>query len=816
MNNINKKYRPEDEFQIQQLFRELFLKWHYYVIAGLIFTGIAFIYVKVSLPVYQATSSVLVEDSKSSSSKIEDILSSDLFGTSLNLPTEIGILQSRTVIQKTIERLNLSIQYWSLNRFPSQNWLNSILPAQPLYPKSPLRLDVDTIIREFKDLAFEVKVIDDKYYEIEVEYDGDKLPYFYMNKRFLFGETVKNDFFSFRLYRVEANGPINGGLYEFKVRSTNKQVAEILENLTAEPLEKDANIVKVTYKDVIPLRALDVLNTIGKVYIDLDVEDKAEVASLTLKFVDEQLNNTGSTLSNTEQEMQAFKEKNKTVDLSEESRAVLQKLNELDVDRVKNNIELASLENLYNYVITNEDLTNLAPSSLGIPDPLLVELITNCQALQSKKKSISFGIKSDAPALKILDEQIRENRASLVENIRSIQKRMMITRNSIKGQLSQYEESIKQIPEIERQLLGIKRNFEVNQNIYTYLLQKKAETSIAKATAVSDNKILDESALADEPVAPNKKIIALLIVLLTGLVPTGMITVSLLTRNTVMNRDDISSVTEVPVIGVIGHSVDTGNLIVQMRPKSAIAEAFRTVRTNLQFYGSGQQCKTILITSSVGGEGKSFITLNLATVLAMQQHKVLVIGLDLRKPKLYQDFGWKNDLGVSNYLVGSAKLDDVIRKTTIPFLDIIIAGPIPPNPAELLSKPALSEMISAAKEKYDFIVIDTPPIGVVSDAYIIMPFADINMYLVRQGYSRIDFLKSLDELYKDGRIPNACILLNDSDFALSYGYGHHYGYINGNAGYYDMQEMEDEKNKSGWRKYLFLQRKRKKNKHQES
>jgi len=802
MNNLDKKYRPEDEFQIQQLFRELLQKWHYFLIAGIVFAGLAFIYIKVTLPVYQANSSILVEDSKSSASNFEDFLSSDLFGASLNLPTEIGILRSRTVIQSTIDRLNLSTQYWSLNRFPSQNWLNTVLPAQPLYPKSPLRLEVDTFIREYKDLPFEVTIIDEKSYELEVEYDGDKLPYFYLNKKFLFGETVSTDHFKFRLFRNEANGPLNGGMYEFKVRSTNKLVAEILENLTAEPLDKEANIVKLTYQDYIPLRALDILNTIGEVYIDLEVQDKAEVASLTLKFVDEQLTNTGTTLSSTEQEMQAFKEKNKTVDLSEESRSVLQKLNQLDIERVKNNIELASLENLYNYVISNDDLTNLAPSSLGIPDPLLVELITNFQALQSKKKSISFGIKSDAPAVKILDEQIQENRASLLENIRSIQKRMLITRNSLNGQLGQYEESIKQIPEIERQLLGIKRNFEVNQNIYTFLLQKKAETSIAKATAVSDNKILDESALADEPVLPNKKIIAVLIFLLTGIVPTAIITISALTRTTVMNRDDITSVTEVPVIGVVGHSDDKNNLIVQMRPKSAIAEAFRTIRTNMQFYGSGNKCKTILITSSIGGEGKSFVTLNLATVIALQQKKVLVIGLDLRKPKLYQDFGWKNDVGASNYLVGSASLESVIRKSTIPFLDMIIAGPIPPNPAELLSRPAMGEMINALKEQYDYIVIDTPPIGVVSDAFILMPYADINMYLVRQGYSRLEFLKSLNELYKDGKIPNACILLNDSDFALSYGYGHHYGYINGNAGYYDMQEVENEKRKTGWRKIL--------------
>jgi tyrosine-protein kinase Etk/Wzc len=789
MNNLSKRYKNEDEFQIQNIFREILLKWHYFVVAGVLFAGLTLLYIKFTLPVYQASSSILIDDEKSSPSNLTDILSSDLFGTNLNLPTEIGILRSRTVIQKTIERLHLSVQYWNTNTFP----------AQPLYPRSPLRVEVDTFIREYKDLAFEVTVLDNKNYNLEVEYDGDKLPYFQLNKKFAFGETVKTDHFSFRLFRNDSIVVENGSTYEFKVRSNTKLIAEILENLAVEPLDKEANIVKMTYQDVIPVRALDILNAIGKVYIDLDIQDKAEVASLTLKFVDEQLSTTGTMLSSNEQEMQAFKEKNKTVDLSEESKAVLQKLNTLDVERVKNNIELKSLENLYSYVVKNEDITNMAPTSMGLPDPLLVELITNFQMLQSKRKGISYGVKSDAPAVKVLDQQIAETRASLIENIRNIQQRLNVTRTALDKQLNEYEESIKQVPEMERQLLGIKRNFEVNQNIYTYLLQKKAETSIAKATAVSDNKILDESALADEPVAPNKKILAAVIFLLTLIIPVTFISARSLLRTTVMNKEDITSATEVPVIGVVGHSTETNNLAVLKRPKSALAEAFRTIRTNLQFYGSSDKCKTILITSSVGGEGKSFVTLNLASVLSLQQNKVVVIGLDLRKPKLYQDFGWKNDMGASNYLAGAASLDAVIRKTDDPFLDIIISGPVPPNPAELLSKQAMADMISDLRKRYDFIIIDTPPLGVVSDAFQLMQFSDVSMYLVRQGYSRLEYLRSLEDLYKEGKIPNACILLNDSDFTRSYGYGHHYGYINGNAGYYDSLEEENERNR-GWRK----------------
>jgi tyrosine-protein kinase Etk/Wzc len=452
---------------------------------------------------------------------------------------------------------------------------------------------------------------------------------------------------------------------------------------------------------------------------------------------------------------------------------------------VKNNIDITTLDNLYSYVTNNQDLTNMAPSSMGIPDPLLVELITNYQTLQAKRKGSSFGVKNDAPAVKVLDQQLTETKNALVENISSIKKRLTVMRSSIQQQLAQYEAEVKQVPEIERQFIGIQRNVEVNQNIYTYLLQKKAETSIAKATAVSDNRILDQASLAEDPVSPNKKLLAVLLVLFTGLIPGGIILSRILFKSKIHNREDVSRLTSVPVLGVVGHSPEKTNLAVFNRPKSAISEAFRTIRTNLQFYGLNSGNKVITITSSVGGEGKSFITLNLATVLAMQGRKVVMIGLDLRKPKLFDDLDIKNDIGASNFLVGASTLDQVIRTTKVPGLDFISAGPIPPNPAELLSKKLMSDMIDELKKRYDFIVIDTPPLGVVSDAFIIMPLSDINLYIVRQGYSRMEFIRSLDELYRDGKFQSLSIILNDSDFSRSYGYGHTYGYIKGNEEYYE-------------------------------
>jgi capsular exopolysaccharide synthesis family protein len=428
----------------------------------------------------------------------------------------------------------------------------------------------------------------------------------------------------------------------------------------------------------------------------------------------------------------------------------------------------------------------MAPSTMGLPDPLLVELISKFQELQAKRKSLSYGVKSATPAVKIIDQQIADTRASLIENIKSIRQNVLSANQTLASQLGDYEGKIKQVPEIERDLLAIQRKFEVNQNIYIYLLQKKAETSIAKAAAISDNKVLDESSLAEEPVEPNKKAILLLAFFASIFLPLILLFLRKYFKTTVSNREEISRLTEIPVLGVVGHVNKTDNLIVQHRPKSRIAEAFRSIRTNLQFFGSRSGNKIILITSSVGGEGKSFVTINLASVFAMQNYKVVIVGVDLRKPKLYQDFNLGNENGVSSYLIGRTDLQSVIRPTGIPNLDLISSGPIPPNPSELISKKEMGQMFEELSRYYDYILVDTPPLGIVSDAFQLMNFSHINVYVVRENYSRKDYITTLNSMFEEGKFKNLCILLNDSSFRNSYGYsyGSPNGYGNGN-GYYD-------------------------------
>lgn len=768
-----------EEIDLSRYFQLLIARWKLFLVAFIALMCAAVVYIKTTLPVYKAVSTILIkEKTKTPSKSLDDILSGDLFGEQQNIATEMGVLGSKTVKLEVIAKLGLQIGYFNTSGFLER----------PVYLRTPFKVQYDTVSPFIYNTPFTV-ILNQNGFLISFEGEVERKTPFRFSKQATFGETISSPYFSFRLVR-QPEVQTDDTDFKFIIYSPSKIIAILDENLKIEPLNKDASILVLSYQDNIAARAVDILNTIGETYINLDIKDKASVASLTLKFVEEQLKATSDQLSAIEQELQNFKEKHKTVDLSIESKAILDKLSALETERLQSQIEMQSLDNLLEYVTSNRDFSQLAPSSLGIPDPLLVQLIQTYQQLQSKRNSLSYGIKPDAPALKVIDKQIADTRAALLENIKSIQNNIRAANQTILSKIASLEASISRVPETERDLLAIKRKFDINQNIYLYLLQKKAETSIAKATVVSDNRVLDEAMLLDEPVAPNTKLVFGIALALSIILPVIFIVFQKLFKTTVSSRDEVASLTAIPITGVVGHLNKPDNKAVLHKPKSAIAEAFRSIRTNLQFFVNGNEKKVILITSSVSGEGKSFVSINLATVFALQNNRVILVGLDLRKPKLYEDFGLDNQTGVSSYLIRNKSLDQIIHKTEIENLDIIPSGPIPPNPAELISKPEMKTFFDELKLRYDIIIIDTPPLGIVSDALQLMAYSNINLYIVRENFSKLEFIRSLEEMRVEGKIKNMSIIINDADFSkqYGYGYGHNYGYIKGGTGYYDSDQ----------------------------
>ena len=407
---------------------------------------------------------------------------------------------------------------------------------------------------------------------------------------------------------------------------------------------------------------------------------------------------------------------------------------------------------------------------------------------------MKYAVKSEK-IFQEFDNEMDAIKQVLIENIASAKSSLQYDLNMIDGNINQAESTIKKLPEEQQELIKIKLKYDLNNNIYNDFLAKRTEADIVKAANVSDIKFIDPAKdVGGGLVGPKTGVNYVLALFLGFLIPLIVVFALFFINDSIQNTDDISKLTVLPLIGVIGKKNNSNNLSVFEKPKAALAEAFRAVRSSLQFLYKKQKlegAKTLMVTSSVSGEGKTFCSINIATVFAMSEKKTIIIGLDLRKPKIFDDFKITNEIGAVNYLIGQKTLDDVIQNTHIPFLDVITSGPVPPNPSELIMSDAMNEMLEELKHKYDYIILDTPPVGLVSDALELVNQADVILYIVRQNFTKKGMITLLNNRVKRGELNNVSIILNGFENKAKYGYGYGYGYGNYSEGYHEEEEKND-------------------------
>jgi capsular exopolysaccharide synthesis family protein len=417
---------------------------------------------------------------------------------------------------------------------------------------------------------------------------------------------------------------------------------------------------------------------------------------------------------------------------------------------------------------------------MGVTDQVLGRLVQELADLQQKKKQLSMNLSMGLPPVNLLEENIITTREALSENIKSNLVTIEHSIDDVNSKLSQVDTEIQKLPGTERKLINIQRKFDINNTVYTYLLEKRAEAGIARASNVSDNKIIDEAEVFNRiQIKPKPSGNNLKALILGLLIPGVIIALLYYFNNSILDNGDITKRTTVPIIGYISHNDDKKEIPVIDAPRSALSESFRAVRTTLKYLIKEKQNPVIAITSTVSSEGKTFISINLAVITAMLGKKVLLIGLDLRKPRIHKILGLKNDEGMSTYLCNNCEYNKVIEKTSINNLYYAASGPVPPNPAELIDDERMHTFIEKAKKEFDFIFIDTPPIAVVSDTLLISRFVDINIFIVRQRYSSKNTLELIQELYQGNKLKNMGIVINDISLTGYYGYGLRYGYYKG-------------------------------------
>ena len=782
MENYQEK---NEQIDVKEIFEKYYQYWYFFIIAIVMSIFIGFLFLRYSPKVYNASTTILVKDENNTSLGSDNIIDGiDLFGKNRNIKNEIGILRSFSLVKQTLKEVDFNISYLNEGKLTSVD----------IYSRSPFKIVLDSNHLQSLEVKFYVTLISKDEFVIETKVESGQF-YNLIEESYLrssdvvfnyeeyhkFDQWIESDYFKFKLEKKDFTlyDEENWNNYAFVINDINSLTEKFLKRIKIKEIEKDASILKVSLEGNNTIKIADFLDAFSKNYLQIGLNEKNEIATNTISFINNQLIEIRDSLSNIESVLEKFKTENPKIELSKKEYGAFYQIQKLEEEQAILKLNNKYYISLKDYLIKNDNIENiLSPSSMGINDPLLNNLILELSRLYSEFEITSQNTKSIHPAVKSLKNQITITKGKILENIENIIISSELSLNDIKNRINEFDKLINTLPESERKLVRIQRKYNLNETTYTYLLEKRAEASIAKAGNVADNKIIDKARLSSQdPISPNSRSIYIISIFFGIMIPGIWITAKDLLNDKINSKKDVKKLCDIPILGSITHNNKGTNLVVQNHPKSAISESLRTIRTNIQYLSSDKEQKVICVSSSISGEGKSFCSINLSSILASTNNKTVLIGADMRKPKIFDDFELNNDTGLSSYLIGVSTLKEVTQKTNDENLDIIISGPIPPNPAELLEKKIMTDLLIELKKTYKYIIIDTPPIGLVTDGQILMNKSDINLLMVRQGYTTKQMVANINEITQKNNIKNLNIILNDvKSYNSKYGYQYGYGY----------------------------------------
>jgi capsular exopolysaccharide synthesis family protein len=742
------------------------------VLLLVIFLAGAWIYLRYTDPVYETTATLLIKDNKSSNPGTDLMDALDLFGSQKNVENEVEVLQSKTLMQEVVKNLHLYAPVFIKGRVINQSaYLKSPVVIEAKYPDSLAKSEkVEFTYNDFTNSV----TFNNKTFPLN---QWDSTAYgilrFLPNKYYKKSDSIKKD--------LE---------YYFSVSTVKALANSVLKRVNIAPSSKQSTVIDLSIKDEVSKRGEDILNELLYVYDKAAIEDKNVLAANTLKFINERLGFVEKDLDSVEGTLQRFKAQNRITDISAQGQIYLQTVAGNDQKISDINVQLAMLEQVEKYVQSKGDLGGIVPSTLSGTAPVLTDLLQKLSDLELQYTQIKKIVPENNPSAVALRDGIQKLKPQILENIKSQRSNLEAGLEDLTGTNNQYAAMLKTIPEKERELLGISRQQAIKNNIYTFLLQKKEETALSFASAVADSRVIDKAQSGDLPVSPKKKLIYLAAIIAAFVLGVGGLYIKDLLTRTVESRADIEKETTIPILGEVIYDRSKSPIVITEGKRSFIAEEFRQLRTSLAYMGVNESHKKIMITSSMSGEGKSFIAINLGISLSLMGKKVVLLELDLRKPKLSEQFHISRQTGLSNYLIGKLTAEEVIKQTPTDNLFLIPSGPIPPNPSELIDNGKLQELFGYLEQNFDFILIDTAPVNPVTDAFILSPLCDVSLFVVRYDYTPKVMLQKLDDKLKNKGLNNPAIVFNgikEKGFR-SYGYGYGYGY-----GY-----TEDAKGKGGW------------------
>ncbi|GAB4033265.1 GumC family protein [Spirosoma gilvum] len=756
----------ETPFNLRLFFLKYLRYWYWFILSLILTIGGAYIYLRYATPIYQVSAVLLIK--KQDKAQADDILKAFESGQGDKIvENEIELLKSRTLMQRVVDDLNLSVSYFKKGE---------IRQEEEIFGTSPIWVYPGALTESAYKEPVYISIINKQYFELQNKEGQSK-------GRFSFSENLKNSYGTFRVFLNDSLRRSKENL--IKVTFSNREsLAEYYQKaIDVELINQKSTVLKLTIEDAVPNKGKAILSKLLEAYTYSALADKNREATNTLHFIDERLRLITGELGNVEKDVESYKSAQGITDLSAEGNLFLEAVKDNDSKLNEVDLHLKILDGVEAYLKSSQ--SGVAPATLSVTDPVLIELLTKLNELETQQEKYARTTQTDNPFLQTINAQVANTKKAIQENVTNQRNNLLVTRASLEGLNKRFESSIRTIPRKEREFLNIKRQQGIKESLYLLLLQKKEETAISYASTVTDSRIVDDPYSAPKPIKPNKTNIYLIAFMVGLLIPIGIISVSDLLNDKVQSKREIENQTGLSVFGeIMEKPKNLKDNILDIKGNSIIAEQFKILRANLQYAATGIELgkgQVILLTSSISGEGKSFISINLASSLALLDKRVILLELDLRKPKIasYLNVSNGKSRGISNFLIGQSEIGDLITPTSLnPNLYIIPSGPIPPNPSELLSNGRIKVLLDALRGQFDYIIVDTPPVSLVADAPLISPYVDTAFYLVRFGYTPRTYLSFLANLQNGKKFKSLNVIFNGIDYRSSqdYGYGYSYGY----------------------------------------
>ena len=784
---MESRHTTSDEIDLHEFFFKLSKRWPLFLASVLIAGLSAWMYLQIKAPTYDFRSTLLIGNQSTGSKQAQELLQLlDPKDKGMKLEDEIGLLTSTDMLRRTLTRLPFSVSYYTA----PDSWLNSVkklqvreqaigavpFRVQPV-PNKPQLVGVPIYVEPQPDGRYRVHA-DIKKGELHQLASGELVREVLgtqIDQTVRPGDTLRSPLLT-AVIAPEPNYPAipTKERYFFKLQDMPSLVGDYQNRLKVKPIDHESRILELSTQGSVPSKETQFLNTLMAVYVEEDLNQKNEIGRKTIAFLDKEIDKISQARLNAAEAVSSFRAAAGVVDAGAQSGAGIQRQSELQSAQARLATNLKYYQNMLGYMRSRRAAGQVAsPSSAGIDDPAVLSLVEQLAKLNAERAPLALNATAINPQLISVDERISNTKEALIQTLANLIRTANIGLSDVHQQLVQVRTQISQMPENERRLAALKTRSDFTDKNYNLLVEKRNEAAIALATNNTDKKVVDPAKQNGiGPSAPKPALVGLIALLAALAIPTGIVLLSDKTNRRIQSKDDLSKVTNIPLLGVVPHGSSADKQSMLHDPRSPISEAFRSIRVSLQYLSSGPDKRFIGVTSSVPGEGKTFCTVNLAAELAQGGRRVILLECDMRRPTMAGYFGidTRRTHGLSTYLAGTSTLEEARIATDVPNLDAVCCGPIPENPTQLLESRRLADLMHQLREDYDYVLVDIPPMGYVAEFFVLLRYLDANIYVVRQNYTDRGLVNQISELHRDQKVKQIYMIINDVHFAQTYEY----------------------------------------------